>query len=120
MDDAELRKRFAIPDEIRERLVPSSIVPKKAKHFIRVPIAWADRLDDAVGQTYRVALRLLYLHWQQHGGPVRLGNMMLKLEGTSRQSKWRALRDLERRGLVELETCPRKSPIVRLKNLSHP
>jgi hypothetical protein len=117
MNDAELKKRFAIPEEIRERLVPSSIIPKKAKHFIRVPFAWYDKLDGVTGQTYRVALRLLYLHWRQNGAPIQFGNKMMSLDGTTRYSKWRALRDLERRGLVELKCHQRRSPIVRLKNL---
>jgi hypothetical protein len=39
---------------------------------------------------------------------------MLKIDGVSRQSKCRALRDLERRGLITVEWWPKKSPIVRL------
>jgi uncharacterized membrane protein len=42
---------------------------------------------------------------------------MLKIDGISRQSKWRALNDLEQRGLIVVERRRRRSPLVRL-NLS--
>ena len=91
---------------------------KRRQHFVMVPWAWAERLQGASGQTYRVAICLLYLHWRgSKSGLINLPNGMLKIDGISRQSKWRALTDLERRGLIVVEHRPRKSPLVRL-NLS--
>jgi uncharacterized membrane protein len=68
---------------------------KRRPHFIQVPLLWVERLDGAGGQTYRVALWLL-------------------IEGVSRQAKWKALRDLERRGLITVERRSRRSPLVRV------
>jgi hypothetical protein len=110
---------FLGPDGIPERRVSIGTVPKRTKHFIRIPMSWHEALRDATGRTHYVAQRLLYLHWRQRGQPVKLANKLLGIEGVSRQAKWRALRDLERRGLIELERQPRRSPVIRLKNLSH-
>jgi hypothetical protein len=96
--------------------VPKKI-HKRQQHFVRVPWAWIECLQGASGQTYRIALILLYLHWKGNGGPIKLANGMLEVDGVPRQSKWRALTDLEQRKLIVVEHRPRKSPIIHL-NLS--
>jgi hypothetical protein len=96
--------------------VPAKI-NKRGGQFIRLPWFWFERLAGATGQTYRVALYLLFLHWKNGGKPIKLANGMLKLSGTSRQSKWRALTELERQGLITVERRARRSPIVRLSHL---
>src|SRR6476659_8146541 len=97
---------LALTDEqVKERLavVPRKVL-KRRQQFIMVPWTWAEKLVGAHGQAYRVALILLYLHWKGvKGEPVKLANGMLKIDGVSRRSKWRALRDLEARGLVRVE-----------------
>jgi hypothetical protein len=89
-------------------------IKRRREHFAMLPMTWYERLKGADGQTYRVAWFLLYLHWKNNGGPIKLGNGMLAMDGVPPQSKRRALRDLERRGLITVEWRPRKSPIVRL------
>jgi hypothetical protein len=79
-----------------------------------VPQSWIDRLNGAAGQTYRVALFLLYEGWRAKTDTVKLGNGMLNFDGVSRYSKWRALTDLERRGLVKVERRPKRPPLVHL------
>jgi hypothetical protein len=95
-----------------------AVVPRKIKkrrqHFVMVPWSWIERLNGATGQTYRVALILLYMSWKNRGAPTKLPNGMLRIDGISRQSKWRALGDLEQRGLITVERRPRRSPTVRL------
>jgi hypothetical protein len=93
---------------------PRSVLRRREK-FAQVPWSWIEKLDGASGQTYAVALRLLFQHWKQGGeGPVKLPNGKLAFEGISRQSKWRALNDLEKRGLVIVERRTRKSPFVQV------
>jgi hypothetical protein len=84
-----------------------------------VPWAWFERLNGAHGQIYRVALFLLYLNWKDKGRPIKLTNGMLRSDGVSRQSKWRALHELERRGLISVQRRPNRTPVVCIK-LSHP
>jgi hypothetical protein len=87
---------------------------KRREHFVMLPLTWYERMRGADGQTYRVAWYLLYLHWKGNGEPIKLANGMLAMDGVPPQTKRRALRDLERRGLITVEWQPRKSPIVRV------
>ena len=81
---------------------------------MRVPWAWAERLADASGKTWLMAVWLLYQHWKSKGGPIKLPNGMLRLDGISRRTKWRALTELEQLGLIAVERRNSRSPIIRL------
>jgi hypothetical protein len=113
-DDFDL-DRLRLPLEATAgRQVAPRKAQKRREQFVMVPFSWIDRLKGASGQTYRVALTLLYLDWKAKGDPVKLANGMLAIDGVSRHSKWRALVDLERLGLITVERRPGKSPLVRL------
>jgi hypothetical protein len=87
--------------------------PRKRRHFIKVPDFWVERLAGARHiATYRVALHLLYRSWRTGGQPVVLPNSVLAMEGVARGTKWRALRELERLGLITIERRNRKAPRV--------
>jgi hypothetical protein len=112
-DDFDL-DRFRLPEGVAVQQVTPGKLQRRREQFVMVPFSWIDRLKGAHGQTYRVALILLYLDWKAQGSPVRLANGMLEIDGVSRQSKWRALADLERLGLITVERRGGKSPLVRL------
>ena len=83
--------------------------------FVKVPLLWATELAriGASGRTCAVALELLYqARW---GKNVKLTTARLKTLGVSRRSKWRALDELSRAGLVHVEKRGNKNPIVRVK-----
>ena len=108
----DLEKLVYVPpaDQIRVGTPPK--VAKRRQHFIMVPFGWLELLDGASGKAYALALHLLYLDWKAKGAPIRLANGMLKIDGVSRASKWRALAELERRGLISIERRSRKSPLI--------
>jgi hypothetical protein len=113
----DILDKFALPDlPIKERRVVPRKIRKRRQQFVMVPMVWRERLEGATGQTILLALDLLYLGWKK-GGPIKLTNGMLREDGISRQSKWRGLNELERRGLITVERRPRRSPIVRLSHL---
>jgi hypothetical protein len=94
-------------------------VPKKIRQrrpqFVQVPWTWLERLAQSrSANTYRVAVTLLYLHWKVNGGPIKLANGMLAMDGVSRWSKQRALDELEQFALITINRRQRKSPIVTL------
>jgi hypothetical protein len=89
-------------------------IKERRKHFIMFPLVWYERLKGASGQTYRVALYLLYLHWKEGKDAIKLANGMLGMDGVSPQSKRRALRDLQHRKLVTVDWRLKKSPIVQV------
>jgi hypothetical protein len=96
--------------------VPTKI-QKRRQQFAMVPMWWYEKLKDpiATGATCLVAWHLLHLGWKNLGKPFNLPNGMLGYDGISRQSKWRALAELERRGLITIERRRRKSPVIHLK-----
>jgi hypothetical protein len=112
-------RRCRLPDGMvvleRRAVIPRAL-QRRRRHFISVPMVWFERLAGASGQTYRVALCLLYLGWRARGEPIQLANGLLQVDDVSRHSKWRALDELERRGLVVIERRPRRSPIIKLLN----
>jgi hypothetical protein len=90
-------------------------IAKRREHFIRVPFTWLERLNGASGKAHSLALHLLYLHWRNKGRAFTLANGMLKIDGISRASKWRALVELENRGLISIERRRRKSPAITVR-----
>jgi len=115
-------KRLALPDElIQER---RAAVPKKLKEwgerYALFPMTWTERLKGASGQTWAVAVLVVYLDFWENtrkgkksGQPFKLANGMLKIYDVSPTAKRRGLRDLEHRGCVTVEWRSRKSPMVR-------
>jgi hypothetical protein len=90
------------------------------RQYVRVPWAWVERLREAKrpGSTYDLALLLLYEHWRLGGRPIVLSNIGLLPEGLLRRSKWYALAELERLGLVRVERQSRKAPRVHVLGAS--
>jgi hypothetical protein len=88
------------------------------RHFVQFPWTWVERLQAARRvSTYRLALLLVYENWRSGGGPIVLSNALSMAEGVSRRTKWNALAELERLGLVRVERRPRKSPRLSLQHL---
>ena len=87
---------------------------KARRYFVKVPWTLVQKLDGAPGQTYRLALQILFSHFRERGASVTLSNRTIERVGIPSQSKRRALRDLERRGLVSVEWRSKRSPVVHV------
>jgi hypothetical protein len=113
-DELEIEKlRLLVNIVVPERrAIEPRKLEKRRKHFVRVPWHWVEALKGATGQTCLLALHLLYLHWKGNCAPIKLANGMLEIDGINRWSKWRALSELERRGLVTVERRRSRSPLV--------
>ena len=86
-----------------------------------MPREWELRLLEATRiSTYRLALELLYLHWYGKGKPVTVSSKVARAVKISVRSKWEALAELERLGLIEVDRKPRKSPRVVLLHTQTP
>jgi hypothetical protein len=100
-------------------VVPRKI-QKRRQQFVMVPWTWIEKLATArYVATYRVALHVLYRHWKGQGEPFTLSNGAMLMEGVARGTKWRALRELERLGLIAIERRPRKSPRITMVSAKH-
>jgi hypothetical protein len=96
--------------------VPAKI-QKRRQNFVMVPMWWYERLANpapATRCTALVALYVLHMHFRSYGKPFLLANGMLEYDGISPDTKTRALKDLEQRGLVTVEWRERKSPTVQV------
>jgi hypothetical protein len=93
-------------------ITPRKIREARAGHFIKKPWVWHEKLIGAPGQTWRLADVVLYFHWRTGGTPFKLTRGLRGMEAMPRMTRLRALRDLERRGLVAIEWRRNKSPIV--------
>jgi hypothetical protein len=117
-DDDDFLAKFRIdPAVLAAPHVPAKI-RKRREQFVQVPMWWVERLGElplATGATHLVAIHILHLDWKHHGKPFKLPNGMLKYDGIGRHSKWRALTDLERRGLIVVERRSSKSPIIHVR-----
>jgi hypothetical protein len=92
-------------------------IRKRREQFILMPMRWKEALGAkprARGTACDVALHLLHAHWKSHGKPFKLPNGLLRYDGISRHAKWRALTDLEHRGLIRIARRPRCTPIIQV------
>jgi hypothetical protein len=102
--------------QLKAPYVPARI-RKRREQFTILPMVWKEMLGAkpmASGATHQVAWHLLHTHWKNRGKPFKLPNGLLRHDGITRFAKWRALKDLERRGLVRIERRQRRSPIVHV------
>ena len=116
-DDFDIDKLRLPAIVVSHRAVEPRKLAKRRTHFVQLPWVWVEALSGTNGQTWQLAIHLLYLNWKGRGSPIKLANGMLGIDGINRWSKWRALSELERRGLVVVERRRRRSPIVRLNLL---
>jgi hypothetical protein len=86
---------------------------RRRRMFTKLPELWCERLAGArYVATWVVAERLLFQSFREHRSTVRLANSTLAARGVTRKHKVMALKDLERLGLVRVDRCERRSPLV--------
>lgn len=86
---------------------------KWQQRFVAVPMIWAEQLETCdSAATFKLALLLLYEHWHSNGARIRLTNPLAAKWGILPDAKSWGLDYLERRGLVSIERCSRKTPLV--------
>ena len=104
------------PEMVRERPVgmPQRI-KKRHQIFVQVPLILVDKMvRHSRDKTFAVLCHLLHEDWKQGGGPIKVPNGFLKRLGVGRGAKSRALKKLERLGIISVERRDRKSPIVTI------
>jgi hypothetical protein len=112
-------ERLRVGPELMREVLEQQVLKSKRKGWQRictvVPRAWELRLLEAKRIcTYRLAIELLYLHWYGRGKPIAVSSKVAKAARLSDRSKWNALAELERLGLIEVNRRPRRSPRVLL------
>jgi hypothetical protein len=112
-------EKLRVGPELMQRVLEQQACKSKRKDWQRictvVPREWELRLLEAKRvSTYRLAHEILYLHWYGKGKPVTVSSKVAQAVKISARSKWEALAELERLGLIEVDRRRRKSPRVVL------
>ena len=111
IDDLKMELPPPLPDQ------PASSSPRRKgkQQFVMVPLHWTEKLAKAKHlATYRVALHLLFQTWKKRGKTIPLSNMGLRDKGVSPREKSRALKELERFGLIKVARNRGKSPLIEV------
>jgi hypothetical protein len=88
---------------------------KKVGPFVKVPLGWAAQAAAATRTPAALVwIEVLHRAWRANGQSFTVPNGALEKRGVSRWVKARALRDLERAGLITVEWVPGKNPRVTL------
>jgi hypothetical protein len=83
--------------------------------FVQVPLWWIEQATSATKTPKALfCVWLLHLAWAAHSKTFRLPNRRLFDRGVSPDVENRALRELERAGLIQVTRERGKSPIVTL------
>ena len=109
--DAEIEAAF------QRKVVATQLAGRKktVEPFVKVPLWWITAATKATNNRKAlVCIELLYASWKAKSLTFPLPNARLQKRGITRETKRRALRDLERGGLIIVERPSRKTPIVTL------
>jgi hypothetical protein len=97
---------------------PAKAAGKRQERFVKVPLWWAEQAARATHTTKGLVwLLLLHRVWRDGNRTVALPNAELEAYGVTRSTKMRALAELEKAGLIQVERRSRKSPIITLLHL---
>jgi hypothetical protein len=95
--------------------VAASAKRSKVEPFVKVPLWWIAQATKATNTGRAlVCIELLYAAWKAKRPTFPLPNGRLARLGIKRETKRRALYDLERAGLITVERPRRKTPIITL------
>jgi hypothetical protein len=85
----------------------------RAEPFVKVPLSWALKAAKATKTNKALVwIELLYVSWKTKGTTFPFSNE--RLNGVTRYTKYRALRELEVEGLITVKRQHKKAPVVTL------
>ena len=83
------------------------------RHYTLVPREWEARLLKAKRvSTFRLALELLYQHWHNGGKTIVISSKIMRAAQLSLRSRWNALAELQRLGLIDVDRSVGRAPRV--------
>jgi hypothetical protein len=109
MTDDWARRRLA------ELHAAAPVKRKKSEPFVRLTLSWAVRAATATNcPKATVWIWLVYRAWQVKSTTVAVPSGPLARLGVPRETKRRALKELEAGGLITISQQNRKTPLVTL------
>jgi hypothetical protein len=100
---------------LQELKAAAPVKRKKADPFVKVPLWWAEAAAKATRTPKALVwIELLHTAWKAKSATFSFPSGKLRKGGANRHAKRRALEELEAAGLVTIERCRGKNPIVSL------
>jgi hypothetical protein len=100
-------------ETIEVRGIPPARRQRKGKAFVMVPLDEAASMFKAMNQhKAMVAIVVRYQAWKAKGNPFILSNELLTKYGVHRNTKYRALAELETAGLIRIERRGKHAPVI--------
>jgi hypothetical protein len=98
--------------------LPKTMKFKRETQFAPVRLEWAAKVAKRTrSPAFAVKVALAYMAWKAGGPAFPLTNTLLDRLGVNRENKRRALANLEKNGIVQLERRGRRAPIVTMLEL---
>jgi hypothetical protein len=98
--------------------LPKTMKFKRETQFAPVPLEWAAKVAKRTrSPAFAVKVALAYMAWKAGGPTFPLTNTLLDRLGVNRENKRRALANLEKNGIIQLERRGRRAPIVTVLEL---
>jgi hypothetical protein len=115
--DIDRRLRMRVVGKLGPRLGGRARPPRRKRcgMHIRMPYTWMYRLTGASGVVRTLADHILRLDFETDQTPVTITTVAMTGLGLSTASKWRALNELERLGLIRVTRQNGKNPIVTIR-----
>ena len=99
---------------IEVETLETGVKSRRVEPFVRVPLTWAEKAAKATKtKKALVWIDLLYLSWKTKSTAFSVSNQR-RLDGVTRYTKYRALRELEAEGLITVTRHGKKAPLVTL------
>jgi hypothetical protein len=91
---------------------------KRGEKFLKgpVPWTWLSRAGQLPGKALHVGIALWHLAGLNRSGRLALSGSLLRQMGVKRVASYRALTALEQAGLVSVERCVGRQPIVTIRD----
>jgi DNA-binding transcriptional ArsR family regulator len=112
-----------VPAELKPTVTPASTKAKPKKitgEFLKgpIPLPWLTAASMLAGKApLAVGLAVWFEAGRRKLSEVKLTTAILKRFGVNRKAKYRALKSLEKAGLVRVRREPRRNPVVTILDL---
>jgi hypothetical protein len=88
--------------------------PTHTVEFVKLPVFWIDKLAGQNGSVCTLAMQLLLLKFRSYTPDFKLTNAAVANLKMNRWAKGRALKQLERLGLISVVRMDGKAPLVNI------
>ena len=111
---ADLKQHALTPEMLEKLAVVPRKIQKRREHFVKVPWTWVERLKGLQGKPTGLPCACSTCTGKVAASPSSSPTACCRSTASVARAKWKALSDLEQRGLIAVERRRRRSPLIRV------